>query len=85
MLKVLLCYHGAMGCDQKNFKLVWRCHQLLSRFFVKGYLHRVSRQSHILGNDKGDNEMIQGTVHRYPGIYLTAEENPGKPQLEDHR
>ena len=29
-----------------------------------------------------DNEMIPGVVHRSPGICLTAEENPGKPQLE---
>ena len=36
-------------------------------------------------NDKGDNEMIPGAVHRYPGICLTAEENPGKPQLGDRR
>ena len=34
-------------------------------------------------NDKGDNEMIPGAVHRSPGICLTAEENPGKPQLGD--
>ena len=33
-------------------------------------------------NDKGDNEMIPGAVHR-SGICLTAEENPGKPQLGD--
>ena len=30
-----------------------------------------------------DNEMTQGAVLRSPGIWLTAEENPGKPQLED--
>ena len=29
------------------------------------------------------NEAIPGVVHRSPGIYLTAEENPGKPQLGD--
>ena len=29
-----------------------------------------------VANDKGDNEMILGTVHRSPGISLTAEENP---------
>ena len=29
-------------------------------------------------NDKVDNEMIPRTVHRSPGIYLTAEENLGK-------
>ena len=36
-----------------------------------------------VANDKGDNEMILGTVHRSPGIYLTAEENPRKLQLGD--
>ena len=35
-------------------------------------------------NDKGDNVMIPGAVHRSPGICLTAEENPRKPQLGDH-
>ena len=35
-------------------------------------------------NDKHDNEMIPGVVHRSPGICLTAEETPGKPQLGDH-
>ena len=29
-----------------------------------------------VANDKGDNDMILGAVHRSPGIYLTAEENP---------
>ena len=34
-------------CDaaKKSFKLVWRCHQLLSRFLAKGQLPRLSRQS----------------------------------------
>ena len=36
-----------------------------------------------VANDKGDNEMISWAVHRSPGICLTAEENPGKPQLGD--
>ena len=27
--------------------------------------------------------MIQGAVHRSPSISLTADENPGKPQLGD--
>ena len=36
-----------------------------------------------VANDKGDDEMILGAVHRSPGICLTAEENPGKPQLGD--
>ena len=36
-----------------------------------------------VANDKGDNEMILRAVHRSPGIYFTAEENPIKPQLGD--
>ena len=38
-------------------------------------LARVSRRS---ANDKGDNEVKPGAVHRSPGICLTAEENPWK-------
>jgi hypothetical protein len=34
-------------------------------------------------NEKDDNEMILGAVHRSPGICLTAEENTRKPQLAD--
>ena len=29
-----------------------------------------------VANDESDNEMIPGSVHRSPGICLTAEENP---------
>ena len=36
-----------------------------------------------VANDKGDNEMVPGAVHRSPGICLTAEENSGKPQAGD--
>ena len=36
-----------------------------------------------VANHKGDNEMIPEAVHRSPGICLTAEENPEKPQLGD--
>ena len=36
-----------------------------------------------VANEKGDNEMILGAVHRSPGICFTAEENPKKPQLGD--
>ena len=35
----------------------------------------------LVANDKNDNEMIPGAMHISPGICLTAEENPGKPQL----
>ena len=76
--------HGAVDCGLKSFKLEWRYHQFLFRFIAKGHLHRVSRQSGLLANDKGDNEMIPRAVHRSPGIYLTVKENPGKPQLGDY-
>ena len=36
-----------------------------------------------VANDKGDNEMILGAVHRPTGICLTAEENSRKHQLRD--
>ena len=34
-------------------------------------------------NDMGDIEIIPGAMHRSAGISLTAEETPGKLQLED--
>ena len=36
-----------------------------------------------VANDKGDNEMIAGDVHRSSGICLIAEEDSGKLQLGD--
>ena len=36
--------HGAMGCEQTNFTLVWRWHQLPSGFLPSGRLFRVSRR-----------------------------------------
>ena len=74
--------HGLWA--KKSFKLMWRCHQLLSGFLANGHLPRVSRQSCLLTNDKSENEMIPGAVHIFPGIYLTAGENLGKPQLGDY-
>ena len=78
MKALLLVVHAAM-----SFDLVLRCHQLLSEFLAKGPLPRVSWKSRLLVNDKGDNQMILGTVPRSPGMYLIEEENPGKPQLGD--
>ena len=37
-----------------------------------------------VANDKGYNEMIVEAVFRSPGIWLTAEKNPRKPQLGDN-
>ena len=52
-----------MGCSQK-------C--LYAIVAVPPALVRVSRLS---TNDKGDNKILLGTVHRSPGIYFTVEEN----------
>ena len=51
-----------MGCGQKK---------LLDSVAVPPAAVRVA-------NDKGDNEMTLGAVHRCFGISLTAEENPQK-------
>ena len=50
---------------------------------MNGYLDHVPRQTRTSDNDKGDNEGKPRIVHRSPGIYLTAEENSGNPQLGD--
>jgi hypothetical protein len=52
---------------------------------IPSHLPGVSRRSRLLANDKGDNEMILEAVNRFPAIYLTAQENSGKPQLGDGR
>ena len=48
------------GLRQKNKSLMpsWRYHQLLSGFLAKCYFPRVSHNSRLSFNDKGDNEMI---------------------------
>ena len=69
------------GLWLKNIKLVWWCHQLLSGFLVKGHLPRVSDRSLKI---RVIMKWSREAVHRSPGIFFTAEENPGKPQLGDH-
>jgi hypothetical protein len=66
--------HGVMGCGQKDFMLVRRCHQLLSGFLVNVHLLRVSFQSLLSANDKGDNNVKPGAVHRSPDISLRLSE-----------
>ena len=51
----------------------------LSEFLAKGNFRRVQRQSRP-SEEKVGNEMKPEAMHRSPGIYLTAEVNPGKPQ-----
>ena len=74
---------GTIGSSQKSVMIVWRYHQLLLRFLINCHLLQVSRESRLSANDKGDNEMKLVAVDRYPGIYLTDEENPRKHQIED--
>ena len=53
----------------------------MSGFLANGNLPQLSRQSRLSANDKDDSEMIPGAVPKSQGIFLAAEENPGKPQL----
>ena len=78
-----LVVHRAMGCGQKKLSV---------SVVVPPAPVRVPSQSPLapsvasvmsVANDKDDNEMVQGAVHRSPGICLTAEENPRIPQLGD--
>ena len=64
--------------------LLFRYYQLLSRFMVNDQFSRFSNQSRPSENIKGVNGVKLRVVHRYPGICLMAEENPGNLQLEDH-
>ena len=43
----------------------------------------MSSHSLLSANDKDDNKIIPEAVYRSSGIYFTAEESPGKPQLVD--
>ena len=43
-----------------------------------------ANSSYLSTNDKGDNEIKLGAVHRSPGIYLTVEENSKKLQSGEH-
>ena len=52
---------------------------------IKGHLPPSVVSVTSVANDKGDNEMILGAVHRFLGIYLTAEENPAKSLIRVHR
>ena len=61
---------------KKSLKLVWRVPD--QRPLTSSVTSVTS-----VANDKGDNEMIPGAVHRSTVICLTAEENPGKLQLGD--
>ena len=72
--------HGAMGCGQK--KLSFSVAVPPAPVRVPSHRSLVQSVASVtsVANDKGDNKMILGPVHR-SGICPTAEENPRKPQL----
>ena len=57
--------------------------QFLSGFLANAHVPRVSRQSRLSANDKGDNEMMSRAGYKSAVIYLMVEENPGKHRLGD--
>ena len=59
--------------EKKSLKQVWRCHQLLSASLANVHLPRVSYQSRLSSDDKGNNEIIPEAVRGSSDIYLTAE------------
>ena len=75
--------HGAMGCGQKRLSVSVAMSPAPVRVPSQRPLPPSVASSTSVVNDKGDNEMILRAVHRSPGICLTAEENPLKPQLGD--
>ena len=82
IVKLVDCrFPWSHGQQSKQLYASMACHQLLSGFLANGHLPRVSRQSCLPANDKSNNEVKPGAVHKYPNIYLKAEEKPGEYQL----
>ena len=75
--------HGAMGCGQKKRSVILAVPPAPVRVHNQMSLAPIVASVTSVANDKGDNEMILKAVHRSPGICLTAEENPRKPELGD--
>ena len=73
-----------MGCDQKKLSVSVAVPPAPVRVPSQRPLAPSVASVTSVANDKADNEMILGAVHRSPGICLTAEENLKKPQLGDH-
>ena len=71
-------YIESLAAVKKSLVLVWRWQQLLDGFLTKGHLFRVSRQS---ADDKDDNGIILGSVHRSHSICPTT----GKPRKTSAR
>jgi hypothetical protein len=52
LIYLLRRLHVDIGCGQKSFMLVLRCHHFLSGFLAKDHLPRVSRQSLLSANNR---------------------------------
>ena len=70
-----------MGCGQKKLSVSVAVPPAPVRVPSQRPLAPSVSSVKSVANDKGDIEMILGAVHRSPGICLTAEETPRKPQL----
>ena len=75
--------HGAMGCGQKRFNLVWWCHQLLSGFLAKVHLPRVSRQSSRSLMIRLIMKWSWGLCTDLLAFDLQLRKTPGKAELGD--
>ena len=73
--------HGDMGCEQKKLSVSVAVPPAPVRVPIQRPLAASVASVTSVANDKDDNEIIPGAVHRFPGIFRTVEENTGKPQL----
>ena len=60
----LLYCPWSYGLQPEKLHARWKCRQQLSGFLASVHLLRLSRQSHLSSNDKGDNEVKTGPVDR---------------------
>ena len=60
--------HGAMGCGKKNLSVNLAVPPAPVRVPSQRPLAQSVASVTSVANDKGDNEMILGAVHRSPGI-----------------
>ena len=75
IIKEKSCCQWSHGLQPKKLEDSVACNQLLFGFLAKGHLFRVLDQSCL--------SAVNGAVHRSPGIYHMAEENPrGRPSDE---
>jgi hypothetical protein len=70
-----------MGCGQKKRSVSVAVPPAAVRVPIQRPLALSFMSVTSFAND--NSEIIPGAVHRSPGIFFTAEENPRKPQLGD--